>query len=132
MNIETINFLSQLKNASLVRKGLLQTNSNKLIKSLMKILYREGFILSFRNKLRKKFNNGTLDSIVNLKYFDNETIFSSLCIVSTPSNTRFLSIKDICRINSKKNLFIFSTNKGLLTLTECKKQHLGGVLLFVC
>jgi ribosomal protein S8 len=132
MNVETIKFLNQLKNASLVHHESVQTNSNKLIQNLMKILYKEGFILSFRTKKRENFYNLTSESHVSLRYFYNKPIFRNLKIVSSPSRRRYFGIKSISRINSKKNLLIFSTNKGLLTLNDCKRLNIGGILLFVC
>lgn len=132
MNIETIKFLNQLKNASLVHHESIQTNSNRLIQSLMKILYKEGFILSFRTKKKDNYFNLTSESFVNLRYFYNKPIFRNLKIMSSPTKRRYFGIKSISRISSKKNLLIFSTNKGLLTLNDCKRLNIGGILLFVC
>jgi small subunit ribosomal protein S8 len=132
MNIETIKFLNQLKNASLVNHESIKVDSNKLIKNLLKLLYKEGYILYYRIKKKESFYNSTTESIVNLRYFYNKSIFKNLKIISSPSNKRYFSLINISRMISKKNLFVFSTNKGLLTLNECKKLRVGGVLLFVC
>ena len=131
MNIETIKFLNQLKNASLVNHENVCVKSNRLIQSLLKLLYKEGVILSFRTK---KFEplKFTFKSFINLRYFYNKAIFKHLKIMSSPSKRRYFCLKNICRISSKKNIFVFSTNKGLLTLNGCKKLKVGGVLLFIC
>lgn len=132
MNIKTIAFLTQLKNASLINKEFIKVDCNKFTKRVLEILYNEGFILNFR--INKKLNlfNDTFEAGVHLRYINQKPIFNNLTFVSTPSYKRVLSYKQICRLIVKKKLFIFSTDSGLLTLEECKKYHKGGILLFVC
>jgi ribosomal protein S8 len=133
MNIETIKFLIKLKNASTVNQESFYSNVNKLSQNLLKILYKEGFVLSFRIKKRdSSYDSNTTTSKINLRYSHNKSVFRYLKIVSSPSKRRYFCLKSISRINSKRNLFVFSTNKGLLTINECKKLKVGGVLLFIC
>lgn len=131
MNLETIKFLSQLKNASLVNHENVCVRSNRLIQSLLKFLYKEGLVLSFRTKKHQLFGF-TSNSFVNLRYFFNKPIFKHFKIMSSPSKRKYVSLHILSRIYSKKNIFLFSTNKGLLTLNECKKFKVGGLLLFIC
>ena len=132
MNIQTIKFLNKLKNASLVNQDFFQINSNKLIASVLKILYKEGFVLSYKIRPKKNFLNLKKEAIVHLRYVHSKPVFKDLKIISTPSHTIFMAHTTICRIVSKKNILIFSTNKGLLTGNECKKFKIGGILLFKC
>jgi small subunit ribosomal protein S8 len=133
MNIETIKFLIKLKNASTANQESFNSNVNKLSQNLLKILYREGFVLSFRIKKQdSSFGINNTTSTINLRYLYNKSMWRHLKIVSSPSKRRYFCLKSISRISSKKNLFVFSTNKGLLTLNECKKLKVGGVLLFIC
>ena len=130
MNTETIKFLTVLKNGSSVYHESVKTNSNKLIQSLIQMLYREGFILSFRSK--EKFINDTISLYIQLRHCDSKAVFRNLKIVSTPSRKIHLGIRSICRMRTRKNLWVFSTTEGLLTLDECKRLRIGGVLLFIC
>ncbi len=132
MNIKTINFLTQLKNASMINKESIRLESNRFILSLLKVLYKEGFILSYRVQEKKDFSNKTSEVIVNIRYVQNKPVFNNLKIISSPSFQKLVSLKNISRLVSKKKFFLFSTNLGLLTLNECKKMHVGGFLLFVC
>jgi ribosomal protein S8 len=43
-----------------------------------------------------------------------------------------LKIKSISKLSTKKRILVFSTSKGLLNGLECKKQNIGGTLLFIC
>jgi small subunit ribosomal protein S8 len=131
MNIETIKNLNKLKNASLVNHELVYLNSNKLTKILLELLYKEGFILSYKIK-EKNNEQKTTNFLVKIRYLYNKPVFKHLKIVSSPSHRKFLCLKNISKITSKKNLFVFSTSKGILTLNQCKRFKVGGLLLFIC
>lgn len=61
-----------------------------------------------------------------LKYTDNRPVINSIKFISKPSRRIYYSLNQIWKINSNKSLFIFSTNKGLMTITDCKKIKSGG------
>lgn len=126
MNINTINLLVSLKNASLINKDIINISVyNKFSLELLKTLYKEGLIQSFNistNKiikiqLRNFLYKGPLDNLNKLL-----------------SNTKkiYLTFDQISLLNSKKITYFFTTNKGILTLLECKKHKTGGILIFIC
>ena len=62
-----------------------------------------------------------------LKYFDEgKPSINNIKLISKPSRRVFYSLKQIWKIDSTKTFIIFSTNKGLKTVSECKKLKLGG------
>lgn len=132
MNVETIRFLNQLKNTSLGNVQKFQTKSNKLILGLLKLLYKEGYIISFKKVLRDNYLNETSDFYVHTRNLEGKQLFKDLKIISTPAYQKYYSIKTINRLESKKKLIVFSTDKGIMTLSDCKRKHVGGVLLFIC
>ena len=125
MNINSVNLLINLKNYSLLKKESLLIKYTNESFSIIKILYTEGFIQSF--KLKKK-NSIVYISIV-LRQFYNKSIFNDLKLIS---NSQFLSTKDIYKISDKKKILFISTNKGILSLSACKKYKIGGRALFYC
>ena len=46
--------------------------------------------------------------------------------ISKPSKRMYFSTKDIWKIESSVGLFIITTNKGVLSLTKCRQQNIGG------
>lgn len=54
MNTETIKVLSNLKNNSLTNKKFTNINTNKLTSQIISLLYKEGYILSFKRINRNK------------------------------------------------------------------------------
>lgn len=131
MNIKTIDFLTQIKNASLYRKETVKSETNYFTTDILKALYNEGYILSFRIAQKKQFQNETSDAIVAIRYVNNKPLFNELKITSSPSFKKVVSYKNLCRVLGKKTLFLFTTHLGLLNLTECQKHRTGGFLLFI-
>ena len=129
MNNNIIKFLIELKNASLSRKETLIVEYSQLSDSLVKVLYKEGFIQSFRILKGKSSERNIL---VILRYYFDKPVFSNLKLFSKPSHLRYMKFSDICSITDKKYVCFFSTNRGILTILECKKRKIGGKLLFMC
>ena len=132
MNQTSVNFLSIIKNAAIYLKATPTVNSNILTHKLIDILYREGKVQSYRTEKKDYLENIVHETIILLRSRYEKSAFSNLKIVSTPAKQIFLSINVICRLPSKQTTFIFTTNKGLLSLQKCKNYRIGGVLLFSC
>lgn len=132
MNTNLIKLLLQLKNASLVKKEVVEFNCNSLCLELLKLLYTEGFIQSFRILSKNKSNNEKqFQTAIMLRYSYNKPALKTLKIISTPSYSKYLTLKDISKIQDRKNILFLSTNRGLLTGLQCKKNKIGGTLLFI-
>lgn len=130
MNINLINFLSKLKNASFSKHELISIDYNKLCFEVVCLLYKEGFIQSFSLNRVLTDSKFKLKIFICLRYAYNKSIFKNLKIISTPSRVNFLNTKDLSKLSNKKVILVLSTNKGLLTSLECKKHTIGGKLLF--
>jgi ribosomal protein S8 len=131
MNINLINLLISLKNASLSKKEVVITPYNSLYIKLLKVLYTEGFIQSFSVNKNNTVNKQKL-IVIKLRYSYNKPIFTKLKFFSTPSKLNYFKVKDIYKLNEKRFVLFFSTTKGFLTGLECKKHGIGGKLLFIC
>lgn len=129
MNIQAINLLNRLKNASLSNNELISVPYSEFILNILLILYKEGFIQSFNvfeNDLFKK------EIRVYLRYYFNKSSLRKLKIVSSPSRVTYLDYNSLSKISIKKNVLFLSTSLGLLTAIECKRKKVGGILLFIC
>lgn len=128
MNNQIIKFLSLLKNSSLSKKKLVTVNYNNLIIKCIEALYKEGLILSYF--VQKEKDNSLTKIQIKLRNVDDIVLTSKIKIVSKPTNIKYLQYHQLCRITLKEKTGFFSTNKGILTLDECKKNRLGGVFSF--
>jgi len=124
MRISLIKTLVTLKNGCRFGKTFVRLPFHKNSLKILKILYKEGFIQGFNVDI----NN--LQIIVYLRFFQNKNVLSNIKFFSVPSHQKFISFFDLSRISNKKTFILLTTDNGLLSLIECKNQHLGGKLLF--
>ena len=89
---------------------------------------RVTFILTLNcsfDKLVAKENQKFLK--VFLKYSSNgKPIINNIKLLTKPGRRIFYSLKQIWKIDSNKTFIIFSTNKGLQRIDDCKKLKIGG------
>lgn len=110
-----------IKNAQIIRKSLILCPSKKINIKFLNIFWDEGFILGYKvidvkPKMLKIF----------LKYKNDKPVINSLKPLTRPGRRIYYSAKQLWKIDSSNGLVIISTNKGLLTLHECKRLNIGG------
>ena len=115
------NMFASIKNAQLAKRDFIFQEKKHICESFLRILWDEGFILGYKTDIT---NNRKLK--IFLKYQRNKPAISSLKTISKPGRRIYYSIKQIWKIDSNKSFIIFSTNKGLKTITDCKKLGIGG------
>jgi len=124
MNVSQINFLIKLKNSAKYLVEEIFFVYNKNYDNILSFLYKEGFIQYFflrNNKL-----------VIGLRYFLGENNLKGVIIISRPSFYKNIRYKDITKIKQTNNVVAVSTDAGILNLYDCKKQKIGGKILFVC
>lgn len=119
------NMLTNIKNGQMSNKAIVYQKNKKICESVLKILWNEGFITGYNvldnNKLQifLKYNNKGTPAINSLKF------------LSKPSRRLYYSSKQLWKLNSSKTFIILSTNKGFMTIEDCKKKNLGGEPLLI-
>jgi small subunit ribosomal protein S8 len=110
-------FITRLRNAQLAGKNELAVRSNKLVRELSRVLENEGILT--------KIAAGERELTVTL----SEAGLSHIKRLSKPSLRQYVSYKDIPKPKSGFGLVILSTNKGVLTGNQARKQKVGGELI---
>jgi ribosomal protein S8 len=62
----------------------------------------------------------------------SKILTSNLEFISTLTKKRYLSSSSIKQIRPKHKEIIVCTDIGVLSLTECQKQNVGGLIVFSC
>jgi len=128
MNFHIWNMFSKLKNSQLVKKPVIFQKKKKICAQILNILWDEGFILGYQTS---KKNSELFE--VFLKYNSNVPSISVIKSVSKPGKRIYFSAKQLWKKDSNLGLLILSTNKGIISLQQCKKLNIGGEpLVFVC
>lgn len=112
---------ANIKNGQLAKRSFIFQTRKKICESFLKILWREGFILGYKINPN---NNKQLK--IFLKYNNGQPVIKSLKSISIPGRKVYYSIKQIWKIDSSKSFIIFSTNRGLKSIADCKKLKIGG------
>ena len=111
----------------MAKKSVVTGPKKNICESLLKILWDEGFISGYRVSSQ---NDNRLE--IFLKYDKSgKPAINSLKFVSRPGQRVYYTTKQIWKIDSYKTFIIFSTNKGLKSISECKKHRIGGEPLIV-
>jgi small subunit ribosomal protein S8 len=119
-------FLTRIRNANMVSKDRVEMPSSKLKRSLANILKQEGFIRNYRYLDNKK--QGVLR--IYLKYAENgEKVIKGLQRVSKPSVRVYVGKDDIPKVQGGIGIVILSTNQGIMSGKQAKKQGVGGEIL---
>ena len=112
---------TNLKNGQLSKRSVILQKRKKICEAFLKILWTEGFINGY------KIDEQNSDQIkIFLKYSQNKPVIQSIKLLSKPSRRIYYSASQVWKIDSTKSFIILSTNKGLKSITECKKLNIGG------
>jgi ribosomal protein S8 len=124
MKQKQIELLIKIKNVALLGREKLSCVYDKKNLSIVEFLYKEGLLRTF-------FIEGR-EILIHLNVYDNRSPLKKIKIISKPSYKKYLSYRDISRIETRKSIVAVSTSKGVYNLTDCKKKKLGGKILYIC
>jgi small subunit ribosomal protein S8 len=113
--------LANIKKGQLSKRKYIIHEKKKICESILQILWDEGFILGYTLK-----SDDSKFLKIFLKYLNEKPAINSIKVISKPSRRVFYTIKQIWKLDSSKSFIIFSTNKGLKSIIECKKLKIGG------
>ena len=118
-------FLTRIRNASNAKKVLVDIPSSKMKKSLAEILKKQNFIQDYsviddnkQNVLR-----------IQLKYSSGTAAIGGLKRISTPGLRVYKSSKELPRVLNGLGIAVISTQKGLLTDNDARREALGGEIV---
>ena len=115
MKTSYIKLISKINNAVKSQNKSFITNLNTSDLEVLKFLYKEKAIYSFRRVNRSMYEVFVKDHV----------LFKPL---AKPSRSFFLAYKDLCKLKYGTKSLVVSTNKGLKDLKSCLKHKRGGLL----
>ena len=128
MNTDPIaDYLTRIRNAIRANKKVVSIPASNLKKEITKILFDQGYILSY------KFEESKIQGVIKiaLKYTkeDNESVINRIQRISTPGLRKYSNSSDLPRILNGLGIAIVSTSKGVMTAKQAKKENVGGELI---
>lgn len=121
--------LTRIRNANNAKHDTVDIPASNMKKAIAQILLDEGYIKSFT--VTEDGKQGTIK--VALKYGQGKSpVIQGLRRVSKPGLRIYTNCEDMPRVMKGLGTAILSTNKGIMTDRQARKDHVGGeVLLFV-
>ena len=77
----------------------------------------------------KKKDNNKVSLVVDLKYYEGIPVIKEIKRVSKPGRRVFSRADSIPRIQNGLGLAIISTNKGVMSDIEARKNNVGGEII---
>lgn len=114
-----------IRNAIMAKKENADMPASNLLRSILEILKRQGYIENFKPIEDKK--QGILR--VYLKYKDLKPAIAHIKRISKPGLRVYVKGDRIPSVLRGKGIAIISTSKGLITNQEAKAQGLGGEVI---
>lgn len=118
--------LTRIRNAQMRKKTSVATPASSLRARVLDVLKSEGFI---RGYSETKFENGTAEFSIELKYSENEPAIREIQRVSRPGRRVYSSVKTIPSVANGLGVSILSTPKGVMADHEARANNVGGEVL---
>ena len=122
--------LTRIRNANTAKHDTVDVPSSKMKLAIAEILFKEGYIKKY-----EVIEDGVFKTIhITLKYGKdkNEKSITGLKRISKPGLRVYAGKDELPRVLGGLGVAIISTNKGILTDKEARKEQVGGeVLAFI-
>ena len=121
--------LTRIRNANSAKHDTVDIPASNMKNAIAQILLDEGYIKSFT--VVEDGKQGTIRVV--LKYGQGKTpVIQGLRRVSKPGLRIYTSCEDMPRVMKGLGVAILSTNKGVMTDRQARKENVGGeVLAFI-
>ncbi|MDR2667330.1 MAG: 30S ribosomal protein S8 [Holosporales bacterium] len=119
--------ITRIRNAQMANKKVVDSPMSKHREAVVKVLLNEGYIRGYSVANGEKTGHKILK--IELKYFEGQPVIAEISMVSKPGRRVYSSIKDLSLIKNGLGINIVSTNKGVMSDTEARRQSLGGEVL---
>ena len=117
---------TRIRNGQLRLLTKVEMPSSNFRLKVLEVLKNEGFISSFH--IEKKENN-KVSLVVDLKYYEGTPVIKEIKRVSKPGRRVYSRATSIPRIQNGLGLAIISTNKGVMSDIEARKNNVGGEII---
>lgn len=131
MNTDPIaDYLTRIRNAIRANHKIVSIPSSNLKKEITKILFDQGFILSY--KFEENSVQGEIKIALKYTKDNNESVITAISRISKPGLRKYSSSSDLPRVLNGLGIAIVSTSKGVMTAKQAKYENIGGeVICFV-
>ena len=121
--------LTRIRNANSAKHDTVDIPASNMKKAIAQILLDEGYIKGFQ--VVEDGKQGIIH--ITLKYGENKTpVITGLRRVSKPGLRIYTNVEEMPKVLKGLGIAVLSTNKGIMTDKQARKENVGGeVLAFI-
>ncbi len=120
-------YLTRLRNASLAGHRVVEIPSSKVKKEITKILFDQGYILSY--KFEEDKVQGSIKIALKYDKMTKDPVIKKLQRVSKPGLRKYTGSDSLPRVLNGLGVAIVSTSHGVMTSKQAKNENVGGEVL---
>ncbi|MGV6829369.1 MAG: 30S ribosomal protein S8 [Flavobacteriales bacterium] len=129
MNIDPISdFLTRVRNATNAGHRVVEIPASKIKKEITKILFDQGYILSYKFE-DDKGHQGSIKIALKYDKMTKDSVIKEIQRISKPGLRKYASSSELPRILNGLGIAIVSTSHGVMTGKQAKAQNVGGEVL---
>ena len=117
---------SRIRNGQMRSLNSVEIPSSNFRKNILEILKVEGYIKDY---FIEKTENNKTSLKVSLKYYEGYPVIKEIKRISKPGRRVYSSATSIPRIQNGLGLAIISTNRGIMSDIDAKKNNIGGEII---
>ncbi|MGB0255968.1 MAG: 30S ribosomal protein S8 [Flavobacteriaceae bacterium] len=121
-------YLTRIRNANAAGHRVVDIPASNLKKEITKILFDQGYILSYKFEETKN-HQGNIKIALKYDKLSKEPVIKALQRISTPGLRKYTGSDSLPRILNGLGIAIVSTSKGVMTGKQATKENVGGELI---
>ena len=120
-------YLTRIRNASSAGHRVVEIPASNLKKEITKILFDQGYILSYRFEEDKV--QGTIKIALKYDKVTKEPVIRKIQRVSKPGLRKYTGAETLPRVLNGLGIAIVSTSHGVMTSKQAQRDNVGGEVL---
>jgi small subunit ribosomal protein S8 len=119
--------ITRIRNAQMARHKIVESPLSKTRENLVKVLLDEGYIGGY--SIVDQEGTGFKKLRIELKYYEGKAVICEIKRVSKPGRRVYRSIAKLPLFRNGLGINILSTNRGIMSDVQARKQSVGGEVL---
>ncbi|MUH35664.1 30S ribosomal protein S8 [Zobellia amurskyensis] len=120
-------YLTRVRNASRAGHRVVEIPSSKVKKEMTKILFDQGYILSY--KFEEDKVQGSIKIALKYDKATKEPVIKKIQRISKPGLRKYTGAENLPRVLNGLGIAIVSTSHGVMTSKQAKNENVGGEVL---
>jgi small subunit ribosomal protein S8 len=121
-------YLTRIRNASRAGHRVVEIPASKVKKEITKILFDQGFILSYKFEGEENAQ-GTIKIALKYDKLTKEPVIRKIQRISTPGLRKYTGVGELPRVLNGLGIAIVSTSHGVMTSKQARQENVGGEVL---